>query len=132
MNRNSSSSQSLGRAAASASENPNLIASVIGFVLIAVILYATLSVIARPSSDAPATMARQVVTRAANTTTTFQVNRNAALYRRAQELGWGEPTTDEIHFTVGGTAYVAQGFKNGILFTASGHWSRNEIQTLSW
>jgi hypothetical protein len=116
--------------------SPTWVKSLIGLILMLLILQPLLSMLFQPASPsaatAPAIMARQLTSRAAAEKATFQINRNAALYRRATELGWGEPLTDEISFTVAGTTYVAQGYKNGILFTAVGHWGRADIQGLAW
>jgi hypothetical protein len=83
------------------------------------------------ASDVSQTV-RQVVSANIAQKSLFKVNPDAALFQRAQELGFGNPTTDELKIYVEGKQYVAQGFRDGALYVEYGHWDNDSMQILKW
>ncbi len=75
-------------------------------------------------------MARNMAARAAERTTSINIDLEAALYQTAQERNLGELKTDEEYFTFGGKEYVLQGFTEGILYAEVGHW--DDIRLIPW
>lgn len=59
------------------------------------------------------------------------VNPDAALYRKAKELNFGRPVTNEIYgVIVSGARYVVQGFDKGVLYVKEGDWGN--VQQTPW
>ncbi|MEM7343538.1 MAG: hypothetical protein AAF485_04800, partial [Chloroflexota bacterium] len=54
-------------------------------------------------------------------------NRNAALYKKAQELGLGEHLTVEYEVLHEGQAYLAQIFELGLVYAPMGQWDQVQI-----
>ena len=50
------------------------------------------------------------------------INKQAALFRVAQNKKFGKPQSDEFHFNVAGNTYVGQVFGKGIAFAKTGDW----------
>jgi hypothetical protein len=59
---------------------------------------------------------------AAAATPVTVINKQAALYRVAQNIKFGEPQSDEFHFNVAGNTYVGQVFGKGIAYAKTGDW----------
>ena len=74
--------------------------------------------------------ARELATEAAKTTTSININTDAALYQTASEMNLGELKTDEIRFSLAGVNYIAQGFSEGILYVEDGNWS--SFRKIAW
>ncbi len=55
------------------------------------------------------------------------LNRNAALYRKAQKLGLGEHLTAEYDVLHNGLAYVAQIFELGLVYAPMGQWDQVQM-----
>ena len=55
------------------------------------------------------------------------LNRNAALYKKAQEMGLGEHLTAEYEVLHNGQAYVAQIFELGLVYATVGQWDQVKV-----
>jgi hypothetical protein len=75
---------------------------------------------------------REKMKEAAAKTTSMNINMDAALYKKADALNFGELKTDEVYYKSGNTEYVAQGFTDGIVYTEVGHWEQDDIKQLAW
>ena len=64
--------------------------------------------------------------------TSFNINTDAALYKKADKLGLGEMKTDEVYVKTSTTEYVAQGYTDGILYTEKGKWDMDDIKLMPW
>ena len=73
------------------------------------------------------TMARKYAWNALN----IAMNAEAALYKKAKELGLGRPVTNEIYGVLASDErYVVQGFEKAILYVKEGDW--DNIQQSEW
>jgi len=59
---------------------------------------------------------------AAATTPVTTINKQAELYRSAQNMRFGKPQSDEFHFDVAGSTYIGQVFGKGIAYAKTGDW----------
>ena len=66
-------------------------------------------------------LATNLLNAAANASVTA-INKQAELYRVAQNKKFGKPQSDEFHFDVAGSTYVGQVFGKGIAFAKTGDW----------
>ena len=83
-----------------------------------------------PARGTVEALARNAVAREAERMASVNINPDAALYRKADEMALGDVKTDELCITWLGKSYIAQGFVGGILYAEEGKW--DQIRRIGW